>query len=323
MPLLLPPRGKPWPDVGPDILALTGASSLSRAEARQFSLVLWAKGVPHRMKPAPQGVRLLVRPGRKEEALAEIEAYLRENPAAPDHPVEAHPRGSFWRQLPGVLWSLGAALVFLTATGARDGLGAFSLNWYTRGVGDTGLMLKGQWWRAVTALCLHADVGHLMGNVCLGGVFLALLAGEVGLGPAWLLTLASGACGNLAKAWLQGAGSHFLGASTAVFGGLGVLAGFRVAKSRSNPRWKRALPFAAGLMILAMLGVGSEEEARTIDLAGHFFGFGAGCLLGAVWAAGNPAGLGPEGPAGAWFRFLCGVSAVCLVLTCWASAFLF
>jgi membrane associated rhomboid family serine protease len=225
---------------------------------------------------------------------------------------------SSWGELPGVLWSLSIVTVFLTMTGSENTLGIFLKDWHMRGSGDTGLMASGELWRAVTALTLHADIAHLVGNVCLGGTFLLLLAGEVGLGSAWFLSVAGAVWANLAKIPLQALGYRFLGSSTAVFAALGVLAGVRLIRLGRNLSWRRALPFAAGLMILAFLGVGSEEEARKIDLAGHFMGFGAGFVLGLAYAGLERVTKSSGRALSPWL----GTAAAAMIVLAWAWALL-
>lgn len=285
MALLFALRRRPWPDVAARLLEERGEGRLTAELARQWALVLMARGVPHRIRRGIFGPALQVPPRFEEQALSELRAYLLENPPESIEPPDSRTPPFTWGMLPGVLWSLGLVTILLTMTGSERVLESVYVDWHGRGGGDTGLMASGQWWRAVTALTLHADVAHLLGNVCLGGVFLLLLAQEAGLGAAWLLTLLAGTGGNLAKVALQGPGNHFLGASTGVFGALGALAGIRLLRSGHGQRWRRATPFAAALMLLAFLGVGSEEESRRIDLAGHFLGFASGCALGAALAA--------------------------------------
>jgi len=318
MPLTPGPPRQNWLDCAPELLAEAGLDELDLPTAQQWSLALAARKVPHRIRQGWPGLRLLVPASRLEEARTEVRAFLAENPPLPPVIPDLRRKSSPWGELPGVLWSLSLVTAFLTMTGSRASLGAFLADWHGKGGGDTALMASGQAWRAVTALTLHADIAHLVGNVCLGGTFLVLLARQTGLGTAWFLALAGGALANLAKIPLQRPGYHFLGSSTAVFAALGALAGVRVVRLGRDLSWKRALPFAAGLMILAFLGVGNEEEARRIDLAGHFMGFGAGFVLGfaCAWAE---ALTGKSGrPLSPWLGF----AAAALVVMAWAFALL-
>ena len=43
--------------------------------------------------------------------------------------------------------------------------------WFQRGTAVTGLVLSSEPWRAVTALTLHADTSHVLGNAISGTVF--------------------------------------------------------------------------------------------------------------------------------------------------------
>ena len=43
------------------------------------------------------------------------------------------------------------------------------------GVLDSIAVARGQWWRVVTAICLHADLAHLAGNAVLGTLLLGFL----------------------------------------------------------------------------------------------------------------------------------------------------
>jgi membrane associated rhomboid family serine protease len=89
-----------------------------------------------------------------------------------------------------------------------------------------------------------------------------------------------------------------VGASTAIFGAVGVLAALGVGRHRRlGLAGRRALtPIAAGLALLAMLG--TSERA---DLSGHIFGLLAGILLG-IPCAQVP--LARPGPITQWLLFL-------------------
>ncbi len=53
---------------------------------------------------------------------------------------------------------------------------AFSLDWWEAGKSHAGLIQQGEWWRTLTALSLHADPIHLIGNLVFGVLF-GFLAG--------------------------------------------------------------------------------------------------------------------------------------------------
>ena len=48
---------------------------------------------------------------------------------------------------------------------------AFGRDWFAAGEAQAGLILDGEWERVVTALSLHADLGHLLSNLIAGSLF--------------------------------------------------------------------------------------------------------------------------------------------------------
>jgi membrane associated rhomboid family serine protease len=144
----------------------------------------------------------------------------------------------------------------------------------------SGLIANGEWWRPFTALFLHADVGHLLGNILIGGIFCVLVSQSVGALRGWLWILAGGTAANAINAWLHLPGPfESIGASTATFAALGILVGVstRIAwMSRSYSGFKPLLlPVIAGMILLGWFGAGGENT----DVAGHFLGALCGFLL--------------------------------------------
>lgn len=146
-----------------------------------------------------------------------------------------------------------------------------------------GLIGHGEWWRPFTALFLHADVPHLTGNLLSGLFFGTLVARSIGPWLGWALILGCGTLGNIltsALAWPETFTS--IGASTAVFGALGILSGLgfsAMLRARMHLPWARiAAPLLAGIILLGWLGGGSENG--NTDVLGHVFGFGSGLAAG-------------------------------------------
>jgi len=101
--------------------------------------------------------------------------------------------------------------------------------WTDLGAADSNGILRGELWRTVTALTLHADLGHLFANVATGLVFAWALLPLLGSGWTWMGFVLSGVAGNALNAAIHQGGSHIsIGASTAVFGGLGLLVGWQI-----------------------------------------------------------------------------------------------
>lgn len=264
------------------VSGVTGQAGLRRERALEWELVLQARHVPCRLVRSggqePDQWAVQVQPWFLERALGEIRLYLQENQPVPEPLMLPPPR-------PGELWPTAFLMLCMLAfhawwTSAHPGLNLFASRWLAAGSAKASAILDGEWWRLATALTLHADGPHVVGNVIIGGVFIVLACRVLGSGLAWLLVMASGIGGNFFNALVLGPPHDSIGFSTAVFGAAGVLAGVRVAEGRGHTQGKglrRALvPVGAGLGILAMLGSGGENT----DLGAHLFGFVAGVVMG-------------------------------------------
>ena len=278
----------------------------ARMEAEQHALVLVSRGIDCRLVPQIHGgVALTVTPADAFRAHRELARYAEENrQSRPSLPLRSLAAG-----LEGALVYC-AVLFFLYGAPRRR---AFSWDWWSAGAAQAGLIADGEWWRTLTALGLHADVGHLASNLAFGSGLGLLLTQLLGTGFDWLAILLAGALGNALSALLQPATHTAVGASTAVFGALGILAA--LAFKRQVAIWRiplrRWLPFAAGLMLLAYLGVGGERT----DVVAHITGFAAGGALGGALAFGAP-GLF-QGTRAQW---ACGTAALVLFALTWLLA---
>lgn len=274
-----------------------------RNEAERYALVLAAMGVKCRIVADGGGASLLVVPGDAARAEREIAAYVRENTRQTPPAPMVRPAAE------GIIGALAyaAVLVFLHSAALRD---AFGLDWLAAGAAQAGLIAEGQLWRSVTALGLHGDGGHLLGNIAIGGLFGLLLAQMLGGGLAWLAILLSGAAGNLVAALLRSPEHTSIGASTAVFGALGLLSALSwrhqaPARLQGLRRW---LPLAAGVMLLAYLGMGGERTDILAHVTGFFTGIALG--LGLAW-------IGPRLSLGAGAQLAYGAATALLLLVAW------
>lgn len=149
---------------------------------------------------------------------------------------------------------------------------------------SVGLISRGEWWRPFTALFLHADLGHLVGNLAGGLVFASLVARLVGPVRGWAMILACGTFGNAITSRLTYPEPFVsLGASTAVFAALGILSGLGLAETlrdRAHLPWVRiTAPIFGGIILLGWLGGGHDPHT---DVLGHVFGFSSGLVAGVV-----------------------------------------
>jgi len=151
--------------------------------------------------------------------------------------------------------------------------------WIINGRVSAESVLNGEWARTITALTLHGDEAHLLSNCAVLWIFVSGVGQLMGNGIAWLIVLISGASGNFLNSLFYQSAHNSIGASTAVFGGLGIMAGFRIKRElkRRISFKKKFLPIAAALGIVAMLGTGPQS-----DVMAHFFGFLSGLGIGFI-----------------------------------------
>jgi len=171
----------------------------------------------------------------------------------------------------------------------------------------------GEWWRAWTALTLHLDLAHLGANLA-AGMWFGWVAGRLlGSGVAWLLTILAAVLANLLEGLLAPPGYRSVGASTAVFAALGLVAAYSWRERYSLPqRWAlRWAPLVAGVVLLGWTGTAGEHT----DVFAHLAGFGLGALLGVM------AALAPARRALARLpQYLAGALALGSLLLAWSLA---
>lgn len=271
---------------GSDALREEARVALQRTSRREladeWALVLMSQGLHPRVRHDAGTWVLAVPLEEAAPAAATLASYLHENPAPLAREGEQDEEPWVAAEGDGIRTALlvsGSLLAFFLVTGPR----AAEVAWFAQGSADAARLLGGEWWRSVTALTLHADLVHVLSNAILGALLLSSLCRTLGGGLACELVLISGALGNALNAVLQPAHHVSIGASTAVFGALGILAALAVARRRRiGERGRRVwIPIGAGLGLLAMLGTGGER----VDLWAHLLGFGAGAGVGLATTA--------------------------------------
>src|SRR4029434_3541962 len=101
-----------------------------------------------------------------------------------------------------------------------------SLDWFGAGRLQAGGVVGGEWWRAVTALTVHVEIDHLLGNLAFGAFFGYFAGRYLGVGVGWLAIVVAAALANGFDALLQPSAHRSIGASTAVFAALGMLTAY-------------------------------------------------------------------------------------------------
>lgn len=242
--------------------------------AHSWALVLDSRSIPCSIESDGNNWLLLVPEQHRESALRELQLHEQINSNWP--PAIPAARQLVENTLPTVsILLLLATFHNLTLLGlALPERGILDLP--ELGMAHAAKIMNGQIWRCVTALTLHGGLVHLLGNLTIGGVFIILLCREFGSGLAWSLLLASGVFGNLINSWVQSPDHRSVGASTVVFGAVGILAAISTLRYRNHVRRRWFVPVAAGLALLAVLGT----EGKQTDLGAHLFGFGCGFFFG-------------------------------------------
>ena len=299
-----------WQALSPDLQQSATPTPVPKRQLRRWGLVLEARGVPFRNESSARGWLLLVPPTDFTRACDELRRYEELNHNwPPPLPAESPQHDNLLPSLSVLL--LLACFHNLTQLDINL-FGHRPVDWLELGNAHAGKILHGQWWRLLTSLTLHADLIHLFSNLCLGGLFIVRLCRDLGAGLGWSLLLVSGLLGNLCNALLQPFDHRAVGASTAVFGAVGLVAAIGLLRNRHNHRQRWILPVAAALALLALLGSSGERT----DLGAHLFGFicGFGLGLAAEFL------IGLYGRPGVWFnRILC-LGCGLLILMAWMAA---
>ena len=281
-------------------------------QADEWALVLAAAGIPHRLAPDDTGVLLIVPVDEAARAEAALDGYEHELLATLDELA-----GDADAAIPEptsllVSWALGsgvaAAFIAFFALIGPPGAGN---PWFERGAASAARIVGGEPWRVVTALTLHLDAVHVASNAVATAVLLTAVVQRLGPGLGVALTLVAGALANAIGALVHGPHHGAVGASTATFGAIGILAGLRIS-APSRIRTTRAKPWAvlaAALLLLALLGTGKGS-----DVTGHALGLGCGLLLGIV------AGIAFRQPLRGVVQWALAAAAALTVVGCWFLA---
>ena len=277
---------------------------------RLWTLVLASQDISFHLKNDHPEWHLLVPEDRHADAISQIRAFEEENFNWPPSAPSPLPHNENLLATLSVLILL-AAFYNITHSDVVVINGTLP-DWLQLGMLQSGRVRDGEWWRLVTALTLHADLQHLLGNLAIGGIFVLLLCRQLGSGLAWTLLLGAGMLGNLINAFLQPVTHNSVGASTAVFGAVGVLAATSMVRYRHHLSRRWPLPVAAAFALLAVFG----SEGKNTDLGAHLFGLLAGGVLG----------IGAEllmiryGYPGCRLNLLFALFSVVLVVTAWCCA---
>lgn len=264
------------------------------------ALVLAAMGIDY----LQQDTLLLVPREKADQARQQLQAYIEENSNWPPPPNWIQQRH---RQTPPppTLMMIGGLFLFFLVTGPWHP----GNPWFEAGAIDSSQILDhGQWWRLITALSLHADTMHVLGNCLIGGFMVHLLCITIGYGSGWLLLLLTGALANFINIVIRGGPHYSVGFSTSVFAAIGMFSGLQIKNSRHSPL-RFLIPLGAGAGLLAFLG----SAGKHTDLGAHLFGFFCGIVVGLLIILTNLIKVA-DNTTVQRFLFCC---ALVLIVLCW------
>ena len=275
-----------------------------RRDLRTLELVLSARGIESRVTYEAGRWQLLVAADDLLDANRELVAFDREN--VPSPPVA----------MPTVIDNgyvgVAAYLAAIWLVMYCDANAAFGWDWHGSGRLQAGAVASGELWRLVTALTLHADIGHIAANSLFGGLFGVLVGRYFGSGLGWLCIVLGGILGNALNVLVRHDDFSSIGASTATFAAVGLTAAFAWRSGYFRRlTWQRGFaPVFAAIAFFAYTGIGNERTDVVAHVAGLIAGFGLG--LGVAKTRLQLAGTRAQ-------RFFA-AAAVALVVLAWLSA---
>ena len=285
------------------------APTFSARKADEWRFVLSSSGLEADVVRMPDG-RFGVRVATKDvpRAVDTLRTYETEN--EPSKQPRARDRAMY----DASPWWAAGLVALLVAFYSLTGPAALGGRYFQAGTADAHAILGGAPWKAVTALTLHSDSAHVLGNALFGGILFAAVHKRLGVGLGTLTVVTAGALGNVMNA-VHHRGVHLsIGASTAVLAAIGVLASVQLVRNGLLKTGARG--FVAPLLGAAML-LGTIGASPKSDLFAHLYGLFAGLFVGLLVAVPQER-LGRRLPE--WGQAVAGGLAFALVLGSWRLA---
>jgi membrane associated rhomboid family serine protease len=237
-------------------------------QIRDDSLVLLSQGIEHRLMRSEEGpFQIFIVPEFEAAARQQLDLYHRENPPKEENPPIPL---SFSLQ---PLWVLLAPVIF-TLIDFSD-----KLNLHGPGVSDAAKVMKGEWWRSLTAQTLHGDMRHLASNLLCGYIVMNMITFRIPLLRLAPFIAAAAAIANICVSVTVQTDFRSLGFSSFVFSAIGCLAviEFRLMPRETHGMLRRFAPLCGATSLAVFLGLGENA-----DILGHAYGFIAGLFCGFI-----------------------------------------
>ena len=244
------------------------ASEGTFRQIRDDSLVLLSQGISHRLIRTEEGpFQIFILPEHEDRARLQLALYRKENPPKEENPPIPL---SFSLQ---PLWVLLAPTI-VTLIDFTD-----KVNFHSRGISDASKVLKGEWFRSLTAQTLHGDVRHLASNLLCGYIVMNMITFRIPLLRLAPFIAIASAIANLCVSFTVQTSFRSLGFSTFVFAAIGCLAviEFRLMPKETHGLLRRFAPLCGAASLAVFLGLGENA-----DILGHVYGFIAGLFCGFI-----------------------------------------
>ncbi|MFA5905024.1 MAG: rhomboid family intramembrane serine protease [Desulfobacula sp.] len=249
------------------------SKGLPAKKADLILLILASQHIESRVEKEGTIFHILVDTGDKSKAFAAINAYYRENRHQKIRQTIQNFSMSPFKSIPAfmIMGFLAAIHLFCLYYDLHDAMilkyGASSL-----------FIRQGENFRAITALFLHADERHLLGNLAGILIFGAPFINLSGFGTGPFMLLLTGTLGNLMTAGLYRTARISIGASTSVMGAAGLLVAFQMTRKGKTRSRDTVIPLIAGAILVGLLSQGERT-----DVFAHIFGFLNGFIPGLIF----------------------------------------
>ena len=237
-------------------------------QIRDDSLVLLSQGISHRLIRSEEGpFQIFILPEHEDRARLQLALYRKENPPKEENP----PLPLSFSLQP--LWVLLAPTI-VTLIDFTD-----KVNFTTPGISDASKVLKGEWWRSLTAQTLHGDMRHLASNLLCGYIVMNMITFRIPLLRLAPFIAIASAIANLCVSLTVQTSFRSLGFSTFVFAAIGCLSviEFRLMPKETHGLLRRFAPLSGAASLAVFLGLGENA-----DILGHAYGFIAGLFCGFI-----------------------------------------
>ncbi|MCQ2105753.1 MAG: rhomboid family intramembrane serine protease [Fibrobacter sp.] len=255
-------------DAEPEYPETSCISEGSLRRIRDDSLLLLSQGIEHRLIRTEEGpFQIFIIPEHEAQARVQLALFHKENPPREDNPPIPL---SFSLQ---PFWILLAPLTFTLIDFAE------AAKLHSAGISDASKVLRGEWWRSITALTLHGDARHLASNLLCGYIVMNMITYRIPLLRLAPFIAVASAIANICVSLTVKTDFRSLGFSTFVFAAIGCLAvmEFRLMPRESHGLLRRFAPLCGAASLAVFLGLGENA-----DILGHAYGFVAGLVCGLI-----------------------------------------